>query len=51
MYTDADAILAVYPYTHPTIIKALSVVAPAPLVAGVGGGVTQGPRSGVIAQF
>lgn len=52
MYTDADAILAVYPYTpHPTIIKALSVVAPAPLVAGVGGGITQGPRSGVIAQF
>src|SRR5699024_2269940 len=52
MYTDADAILAVYPYTpHPTIIKALSVVAPAPLVAGVGGGVTQGTRSGVIAQF
>src|SRR5690625_3266590 len=52
MYTDADAILAVYPYTpHPSIIKALSLVAPAPLAAGVGGGVTQGPRSGVIAQF
>ncbi|MEY8292605.1 hydrolase [Carnobacteriaceae bacterium 52-44] len=52
MYTDADAILAVYPYTpHPSIIKALSLVAPAPLAAGVGGGVTQGPRSGIIAQF
>ena len=52
MYTDADAVLAVYPYTpHPSIIKALSIVAPAPLAAGVGGGVTQGPRSGVIAKF
>lgn len=52
MYTDADAVLAVYPYTpHPSIIKALSLVAPAPLAAGVGGGVTQGPRSGVIAKF
>ncbi|SHE47431.1 hypothetical protein SAMN02745249_00498 [Atopostipes suicloacalis DSM 15692] len=52
MYTDADAVLAVYPYTpHPSIIKALTLVSPAPLAAGVGGGVTQGPRSGVIAQF
>ena len=52
MYTDADAILAVYPYTpHPSIIKALSLVAPSPLVAGVGGGVTQGPRSAMIATF
>lgn len=52
MYTDADAVLAVYPYTpHPSIIKALSIVAPAPLAAGVGGGVTQGARSGVIAKF
>jgi len=52
MYTDADAVLAVYPYTpHPSIIKALSTVSPAPLAAGVGGGVTQGPRSAVIAQF
>lgn len=52
MYTDADAILAVYPYTpHPSIIKALSIVAPSPLVAGVGGGVTQGKRSVNIALF
>lgn len=52
MYTDADAVLAVYPYTpHPSIIKSLSIVAPAPLAAGVGGGVTQGPRSAVIAKF
>ncbi|HLR92479.1 MAG TPA: hydrolase, partial [Atopostipes sp.] len=34
-----------------SIIKALSTVSPAPLAAGVGGGVTQGPRSAVIAQF
>ncbi len=52
MYTDADAVLAVYPYTpHPSIIKALSIVSPAPLLAGVGGGVTQGPRSATIATF
>ncbi|HZK22838.1 MAG TPA: hydrolase [Atopostipes sp.] len=51
-YTDADAVLAVYPYSpHPSIIKALSIVAPSPLLAGVGGGVTQGPRSVMMAQF
>ena len=38
-------------YTDPSIIKALSLVAPSPLVAGVGGGVTQGPRSAMIATF
>lgn len=33
-YTDADAVLAVYPYSpHPSIIKALSIVAPSPLLA------------------
>jgi hypothetical protein len=52
MYSDADAILAVYPYTpHPSIIKALSLVAPSPLAAGVGGGITQGKRSANIALF
>lgn len=52
MYSDADAVLAVYPYSpHPAIIKALSVVAPSPLAAGVGGGVTQGKRSETIARF
>ena len=52
MYSDADAILAVYPYSpHPTIIKALSLVSPVPLAAGVGGGVTQGKRSAQIANY
>lgn len=52
MYSDADAILAVYPYSpHPSIIKALSTVSPVPLAAGVGGGVTQGKRSAQIATF
>lgn len=52
MYSDADAILAVYPYTpHPSIIQALSIVSPAPLAAGVGGGITQGKRSADIATF
>jgi len=52
MYSDADAVLAVYPYSpHPAIIKALNVVAPSPLAAGVGGGVTQGRRSETIARF
>ncbi|MDN6162361.1 MAG: hydrolase [Atopostipes sp.] len=52
MYSDADAILAVYPYSpHPSIIKSLSTVAQVPLAAGVGGGVTQGRRSVDIAQF
>lgn len=52
MYSDADAVLAVYPYSpHPSIIKALSIVAPSPLAAGVGGGVTQGARSETIARF
>lgn len=52
MYSDADAILAVYPYSpHPTIINALSSVSPVPLAAGVGGGVTQGKRSAQIAAY
>lgn len=52
MYSDADAVLAVYPYSpHPSIIKSLSTVAQVPLAAGVGGGITQGRRSVDVAQF
>ena len=52
MYSDADAVLAVYPYTpHPSIIRAINDVAQAPIAAGVGGGITQGPRSADIARF
>lgn len=52
MYSDADAVLAVYPYTpHPSIIQAINNVAPVPVAAGVGGGITQGPRSADIAKF
>lgn len=52
MYSDADAVLAVYPYTpHPSIIQAINHVAQAPIAAGVGGGITQGTRSADIARF
>lgn len=52
MYSDADAVLAVYPYTpHPSIIRAINDVAQAPIAAGVGGGITQGVRSADIARF
>lgn len=52
MYSDADAVLAVYPYSpHPAIIKGLSVVSQVPLAAGVGGGITQGKRSVDVAKF
>ncbi|MDO4680089.1 MAG: hydrolase [Aerococcus sp.] len=45
-YTNADAILAVYPYTpHPAIISAIVKVANQPVFAGVGGGKTNGRRS------
>ncbi len=51
-YTDADAVLAVYPYTpHPAIIEAITTVASQPVIAGVGGGTTAGLRSATIAQF
>lgn len=49
-YTNADAILAVYPYTpHPAIISAICRVANQPVFAGVGGGKTQGVRSTYLA--
>lgn len=51
-YSDADAILAVYPQTpHPAIIEAITVVASQPVFAGVGGGSTGGMRSANVAQF
>lgn len=51
-YSDADAILAVYPHTpHPAIIEAITQVATQPVIAGVGGGITKDRRSAVIAQF
>lgn len=43
---DADAILAVYPFTPiPAIIKSIMMVASVPVLAGVGGGLTTGVRS------
>lgn len=52
MYSDADAVLAVYPFSpHPSIIKSLGTVSQVPLAAGVGGGITQGQRSVEIARF
>lgn len=52
MYTDADAILAVYSFSpHPAIIEAVCKVAYAPIFAGVGGGTTSGQRSVDIALF
>ncbi len=49
-YSNADAILAVYPFTpHPSIISAILQVASQPVFAGVGGGKTQGMRSVEIA--
>ena len=42
---DADAVLAVYPFTpQPVIIQALLLAADIPVFAGVGGGLTQGKR-------
>ena len=50
--TDADAVLAVYPFTpHPGIIQAITSVASMPVLAGVGGGMTQGTRSANISLF
>ena len=42
---NADAIIAVYPFTpQPVITQALLLAADIPVFAGVGGGLTQGPR-------
>ncbi|MBQ6820739.1 MAG: hydrolase [Clostridium sp.] len=43
--TDADAIIAVYPFTpQPIITQALVTAADVPVFCGVGGGITQGKR-------
>lgn len=43
---DADAVLAVYPFTpSPAITKSIMMVASVPVLAGVGGGLTTGLRS------
>ena len=44
MNNNADAIMAVYPFTpHPAIIEAITSVSTIPVLAGVGGGTTQAP--------
>ncbi|MFD1431510.1 hydrolase [Lacticaseibacillus yichunensis] len=44
--TDADGVIAVYPFTpHPAIIQAICQVADIPVFAGIGGGLTSGKRS------
>ena len=44
--TNADAIIAVYPFTpHPAITNAIMEVADVPVLCGVGGGTTHGQRS------
>lgn len=49
---NADAVLAVYPFTpHPAIVDAISSTSNIPVLAGVGGGLTQGPRSKDMALF
>ncbi len=48
--TDADAIIAVYPFTpHPSITQAITSVASVPVLCGVGGGLTNGSRSAHVA--
>lgn len=43
--TNADAIIAVYPFTpQPLITSALVMAADVPVFCGVGGGITQGKR-------
>lgn len=49
---DADAIIAVYPFTpHPSITKCIIEVADVPVFSGVGGGLTQGNRSVNMSMF
>lgn len=44
--TNADAVLAVYPFTpHPAVMNAISNVANIPVFNGIGGGLTAGNRS------
>ncbi|EXJ22999.1 putative enzyme with TIM-barrel fold protein [Alkalibacterium sp. AK22] len=52
MNNDADAIMAVYPFTpHPAIIQAITSVSTIPIMAGIAGGTTQGVRSANMALF
>lgn len=52
MNNDADAVIAVYPFSpHPAIIQGITTVASMPVLAGVGGGITNGHRSANIALF
>lgn len=49
---NADAILAVYPWTPKTsILRAISQVAKVPIFAGIGGGLTSGARSARLGSF
>lgn len=48
---NADAVLAVYPFTPQQVIsQAIINVAPMPVFVGVGGGITNGLRSAIIAK-
>ena len=48
---NADAVLAVYPFTPQQVIsQAIINVAPMPVFVGVGGGLTHGVRSAVVAK-
>lgn len=50
--TNADAVLAVYPFTpSPAIAKSIMSVATIPVFAGVGGGLTTGSRSANMSLF
>lgn len=50
--TDADAVIAVYPFTpHPAITKSIIEAADIPVFSGVGGGTTQGARCSYMSMF
>lgn len=50
--TDANAVIAVYPFTpHPAITKSIIEAADIPVFSGVGGGTTQGRRSYYMSMF
>ena len=50
--TDADAVIAVYPFTpHPAITKSIIEAADIPVFSGVAGGLTQGARSAFMGMF
>ncbi|MDT2829051.1 hydrolase [Enterococcus viikkiensis] len=50
--TDADAVIAVYPFTpHPAITKSIIEAADIPVFSGVAGGLTHGKRSAYMGMF